>query len=357
MRILHVCLPIAVTSAFLASCAPVDHSIVAESAPSLTVSGSLTMRERIGLSPLAVGEVKLLDASNPDAPMLARQVVPFNGRQVPIAFNLAVEQSRLRPDGNYVLHGTIQDGDGRAVWAVEKPVSPTPGAPRLDVGTLVVVRQQGSEDTPPTEATPYRARGNEPGWMVEFGSSELTFVWNTGQDRMTTPLPVAQPTSTGRRYQVNAEGKNLVIDVTDAICRDTMSGMTYPDTVTVTFNGSTLNGCGGQPASLLQGNEWTVESIAGAPVVPNSTVTLTFDNDGRVVGSGGCNRINMAYTLTGEGMSIEPGLRTQMACEDAILRQEDRFIDLLGKVQGFEIPEPGKLALVTSTDERIVARR
>lgn len=359
MRILHLFLSTAVAGAVLASCAPAQHSVVAQSAQRLMISGQLTMRERLALSPLAVAEVALVDASSPGAPALGRQRIPFNGRQVPIAFNLAVEQSRLRAGGNYTLQGMVEDRDGSMRWTVETPVTADPGTPRLDVGTLVVARDQSSASPSPTPPanTGYRARGNEPGWALEFGSSELNLTWNTGQDRMTAPLPAAQTTSTGRRYQVRGQGKALLIDIANTVCRDTMSGMSYPDTVTVTIDGKRLSGCGGQPASLLQGAEWTVESIAGVAIVPNTKVTITFGTDGNISGTGGCNRFNAGYTLTGEGLSVTTGMRTQMACEPPIMKQEDRFMDVLGQVQGFEVPGPGRLILLTGKGERIVARR
>jgi len=359
MRTPHLFLPAAAACIFAASCAPTQHSVVAQSAERLTFSGQLTMRERIALSPLAVAEVYLVDGSNPDAPALGQQRIPFNGQQVPIAFNLAVDQSRFSPGGNYILRGAIEDGDGSKRWTVNAPVSADPSVPRVDLGTLVVTREDGSAGPPsaPPAPTGYRARGNEPGWALELGSSDVNFTWNTGQDRMTAPLPKAQKTSTGRRYRVRGEDKSLVVDIAGAACRDTMSGMTYPDTVTVTIDGKRLEGCGGEPASLLQGGEWSVESIAGVTVVPGTKVTVTFGSDGNLSGTGGCNRFNAGYTLTGEGLSIGPGLRTQMACEAPIMTQEDRFMGLLDQVQGFEVPGPGKLALVTAKGERIVARR
>ena len=359
MRTQHLFLSTSVACIFLASCAPAQHSVVAQSAQRVTISGELTMRERIGLSPLAVAEIELVDTSNRDGPVLGRQRISFSGRQVPIAFHLAVDQSRLTPGRNYILRGAIEDGEGSKRWTVDAPVAVNPGAPGVDLGMLVVVRDDVSATppAPPPTSAVYRARGNEPGWALEVGSSELSFTWNTGQDRMTAPLPTAQKTSTGRRYQVRGEGKALLVDIAGTVCRDTMSGMSYPDTVTVTFEGKPLKGCGGEPVSLLQGGDWLVESIAGAPVVPDVKVTMTFGSDGNLSGSGGCNRFNAGYSLTGEGLSVGIGLRTQMACEAPVMTQEDRFMGLLDQVQNFEIPGPDRLALLTGKGERIVARR
>ena len=142
MRMLHVFLSTVVAVGCLASCAPKQHSVVAQSAEKLMVSGQLTMRERLALSPTAVAEVALIEAGNPDAPALGQQRIPFNGKQVPINFNLAVEESRLLPGGNYILRGAIEDDGGNMRWTVETPVAITSGATQVDVGTLVAVRDQ-----------------------------------------------------------------------------------------------------------------------------------------------------------------------------------------------------------------------
>ena len=49
----------------------------------------------------------------------------------------------------------------------------------------------------------------------------------------------------------------------ETICRDSMTGMPYPETVTVETREQTLRGCGGAPIELLTGREWVVEDISG----------------------------------------------------------------------------------------------
>ena len=136
-----------------------------------------------------------------------------------------------------------------------------------------------------------------------------------------------------------------------------MSGMFYPLTVTVERPEGVLSGCGGEPASLLLGPEWVVESIDGARLIGNSRVTIAFQEDGRVAGLASCNRYLATYELTGEGLSIAGGASTMMACEPSLMAQERRFLDALAAVTRFEIAPDGALVLVAGDRPRLIARR
>ena len=76
------------------------------------VTGSITYRERIALPPSAVVTVKLVDVSLADAPavLIAEQVIPTAGRQVPFEFALAYDASRIQPSHTYAVQVRIEDG-------------------------------------------------------------------------------------------------------------------------------------------------------------------------------------------------------------------------------------------------------
>ena len=138
-----------------------------------------------------------------------------------------------------------------------------------------------------------------------------------------------------------------------------MSGPPYPQTVSVTTGEGVLNGCGGEPIDLLAGLEWVVEDIAGGGIIDSSRVTMEFDAASRrVAGSGGCNRYNAAFDLSGEGLSIGPAAATMMACAEALMEQEWRFFDLLQRVSRFDIDETGALLLYINDQDapQLVAR-
>ena len=107
----------------------------------------------------------------------------------------------------------------------------------------------------------------------------------------------------------------------------------------------------------LLGQEWVIENIAGAGVIDNSHATLQFFGDGRLAGSATCNRIIGSYTSEGQQLSIAPVGTTMMACPEALMKQEQKLLGLLPKLQSYRIDKTGALVLSTQDGEEIVARR
>ncbi len=229
----------------------------------------------------------------------------------------------------------------------------------------------GAADTTPPSATkaetpaakappvvaPFRATGNEPGWNLVIADGKVTLLLDNGQTRVEARMPRPRTSPVIRKYATRADGKELLVTVLNQRCADTMTGMPFPNTVEVVFDGRKLNGCGGEPASLLQGAEWAVVEIDGAAILAQPKVTLNFGVDGRLSGKASCNAYTAAYSLTGEGLSITKAALTKMACEEPLMRQEALFLDVLGRVMAFTIEADGALVLRTADKRGIKARR
>ena len=200
----------------------------------------------------------------------------------------------------------------------------------------------------------FKARGNEPGWMLTIEDGALSLVWNYGENEVSAPAPAPSRDGAVTRYAV--PGEKLSVTVTETICNDDATGMPHPYRVAVDIRGTALNGCGGEPASLLAG-EWVVEDIDNTGVIDNSHATLSFSDDGRLAGTGSCNNYSAPYTLGGEGLSIGPAAATMKACAPALMNQERKFFDSLAKTGRFEIDETGALILSGPGGARILARR
>jgi uncharacterized membrane protein len=170
---------------------------------------------------------------------------------------------------------------------------------------------------PAASQLPLRARGNEPGWNLTIGHAEIELVTDYGAPRSMFPKPTPELSGGATRYVV--ADADLTITLLERPCADTMSGMFYPLTVTVERPEGTLSGCGGEPASLLLGPDWVVESIDGDALIGDSRPTIAFHEEGQVAGSASCNRYLASYELTGEGLSIAGGASTMMACEPALM--------------------------------------
>ena len=83
-----------------------------DSAVTATVTGSITYRERIALSPAAIVEVKLLDVSRADAPSvtIAKQTIRNPG-QVPIDFEIEYDPKDIDERLVYAVSVRIMEGD------------------------------------------------------------------------------------------------------------------------------------------------------------------------------------------------------------------------------------------------------
>lgn len=97
---------------FLYQCVPMAQTI-----PSASVTGTVTYRQRIALPPNAVVEVALVDVSRQDtaATTIAKQTIATQGKQVPFAFTLPYDPSKIQPNYSYTVQARIIV-DGTLQW-------------------------------------------------------------------------------------------------------------------------------------------------------------------------------------------------------------------------------------------------
>ena len=123
----------------LAACA----TLMPPSEEPVSVTGAITYRERMALPPTAQVEIRLDDVSLMDAPSktIAQQSFTADGRQVPFAFSLTVDQRKLDTRGRYAVSARITDASGKLMFITDTHNGVTfDGRPRVDLGTLVMVR-------------------------------------------------------------------------------------------------------------------------------------------------------------------------------------------------------------------------
>lgn len=207
------------------------------------------------------------------------------------------------------------------------------------------------------KATSFRAKGNEPGWTLDIDGERMSVSIRNGERRLVAATPAAQRADAYTRYAARVDGTDVTATIFDRRCKDTMTGMPHPNAVEVVVGAEKFEGCGGDPATLLQGREWIVEDIAGGGVIDRSRVTLAFGADGRVAGRASCNTYTAQYTLTGETLTVSPAATTMMACVPALEEQERRFLGALRDVRRFELSDTGALVLHTADGRTLTARR
>jgi len=129
-------------------------------ARAMTMSGTVTYRERIALPPSAVVEVKILDVSLADAPSttIASTTMRIR-RQVPIRYRLRFDSSNIRPGHRYALRAQITVAG--QLWFTSTTHQPvlSGGADNTDI-----VVQRVSENPRADAATTARPVGR---WLAE----------------------------------------------------------------------------------------------------------------------------------------------------------------------------------------------
>jgi heat shock protein HslJ len=208
---------------------------------------------------------------------------------------------------------------------------------------------------PPSFSTPWTARGNEPSWVMTLDAGTMEF---RTMDGAATRAPLPEPILTGGAWVYRAHGHDLTMSLRPKVCRDSMTGMPSPMSVSIQTGGKTFVGCGGKSSELLAG-EWRVTWIGGKAVPKGIEVSLAFDiGANQVSGSSGCNRYFGGFALSGEGLSFKPDMAgSMMACEDPATKTEEAFKAALAKVQRFDIGSDGSLRLLTGNRITIRARR
>ncbi len=221
-------------------------------------------------------------------------------------------------------------------------------------------RPQPPAEPPLSERPPVstlRATGNEPPWLLRIDETTVQLTLDYGQRVLEAPSLPVEETPEGHRWRGVIEGMTIQAVAREEVCRDSMTGMPHPLSVSLRLDDERWVGCGGDPRRLLLGEPWQVETIAGAAPVEDASATLQFAADGRLSGSGPCNRYTGPYTLTGEGLGIGDLASTLMACTPAKLDQEDTFHGLLREVYRFDINASGALVLHAPEGRTLIARR
>ncbi|WP_336970465.1 META domain-containing protein [Sphingobium aromaticiconvertens] len=99
---------------------------------------------------------------------------------------------------------------------------------------------------------------------------------------------------------------------------------------------------------LPTGAVWLVEDVGGGGIIDSSHISLFLDGKGRASGSGGCNRYMGQYHLSGDRLSFDQIAGTKMACAQALMLQEQRFLKALAEVSIWRIDPTGALLLTGS---------
>lgn len=105
------------------------------------------------------------------------------------------------------------------------------------------------------------------------------------------------------------------------------------------------------------GVEWRVEDIDRGGIIDSSHVTLTFGEDGRIAGRASCNSYSAGWTEKDGTLAISRAASTQMACAEALMNQEHKFLEILAAVRHLAMTADGALVLQSADGRTLKARR
>lgn len=106
--------------------------------------------------------------------------------------------------------------------------------------------------------------------------------------------------------------------------------------VALTFTACGVGGAASSAASLE--GEWTLLTLNGAPLLPSTTINVTFADGQEVGGFSGCNSYGGAYTAKGGVLHFGQLEMTEMAClEEGVMDQEQAYFAALSDVAKFRL--------------------
>jgi len=107
----------------------------------------------------------------------------------------------------------------------------------------------------------------------------------------------------------------------------------------------------------LYGRAWHAVEIGGSAVTGKAPLTLRFEPDGKVTGSGGCNWFNGSVTIDGNGMTFPPFAATQKMCPPPVMVPEQEFLGALAAVATYRLDGPYLILDDTYGQQRVKLTR
>jgi heat shock protein HslJ len=91
---------------------------------------------------------------------------------------------------------------------------------------------------------------------------------------------------------------------------------------------ATANAAASPTADDLEGKTFVATEVSGGTIADGSEIVVTFE-DGAVIVAAGCNTQRGGYEITDGTLTVDPLVATMMACDDALMAQDQLMADLL----------------------------
>jgi heat shock protein HslJ len=152
---------------------------------------------------------------------------------------------------------------------------------------------------------------------------------------------------------------------THKVMTDTATYKIEGDTLTITNNDTVLIFTRGaftsdepsEPASLT--GTWTLTAYGTTDTVSSALAdveaNLSFNEDGTVTGTSGCNEFGGNYTVESNQITFEEIVSTLMLCDSALMGQEEAMQQVLTEAATYQIE--GNTLTITNNDRVLVLTR
>jgi heat shock protein HslJ len=120
-----------------------------------------------------------------------------------------------------------------------------------------------------------------------------------------------------------------------------------------------ISACSAEKPSASLVGSWKLTAYGPAdspsPAVTDAEAGITFNEDGTVIGSSGCNGFGGSYTVEDDKITFSEITSTLMACDDPRMEQEDVVHQVLTDTVSFKIE--GNTLMLTNNDMVLVLTR
>ena len=218
----------------------------------------------------------------------------------------------------------------------------------------------------------YKLQATGPG-----GTSQALKYVSVVSPATATPMPTSPPTQpvidtfsvtpsqiqTGQCVQINwstsgatwlvrlLRNNVLVLD-NAAASGSAQDCLSYPGSYTYQLVASTASGQSisrdqsvlvtqAPPTNPLANRTFDLVALNSAPILSGTNITITFNSDGTMNGSGGCNNYSGRYTANNGQITMSEVNQTNIFCADppGVLEQEGAYINALRAAVAFEFPD------------------
>lgn len=197
------------------------------------------------------------------------------------------------------------------------------------------------------------ANGTEPFWNLQMNQEHIVFKTPEDSITMSSVQPNLAQDHNVKRYDIKTESIEMIIQISQMECTNTMSGKVSPYTVTIDYRkgvemeSQKLEGCGHYITDYRLHDIWVLETLNGKTINKEDFAkefpTMEINSaENKFMGFAGCNRMNGQLFFEKGLLRFTNVATTKMMCEPS--NKEAEFLKALQSSTTYSI-ENNRLTL------------